>query len=145
MHPRSSLFVSPGCLWKCDFYYYWYYYCMPPAILTTLKCCVWIAAVCVRVCVRECVNGVMQTVGKEKGNEKWFYWVYSLEISCIYMTNLCKEWCCNSELKAKRMGFQGRVWGYLFIIVLYVLQGLLERWKTFIGFSFFCLSVRGAV
>lgn len=28
-------------------FYYWYYYCTPSAILTTPKCCVWNAAVCV--------------------------------------------------------------------------------------------------
>lgn len=39
---------------------------MPCAILTTLKCCVWNAAVC----VCECIYGVIQTVENEKGNEK---------------------------------------------------------------------------
>lgn len=41
---------------------------MPPAILTTLKCCVGNAAVCVRACVY--VIGVIQMLGKETGNEK---------------------------------------------------------------------------
>lgn len=54
-----------------------------PTILTTLKCDVWIAAVCA------CIYIVMQTVGKrDKRKEKRYYWLYFLEMGCIYMSNL---------------------------------------------------------
>lgn len=69
--------------------------------------------------------------------------VYSLEIRCINMNNLCKERCCDRE--GKCMGFLGRAVVYLFLMKLYVMQCMFWKDNVLkIGWISSSPGVRGA-